>query len=170
MNNSLRTIRLFVLLLAGLSAVFLNNTMTGFPVLFAVALAISAGLTVIYIFLNFDKQLNEKLIMELIADGFSGMVLFTYPFSDERFFLIVFAFWIAWSGTLWLTSGFFNPAKKNMMWFYILAGIVFIVLGFVLMNYTQEMINSAIYVIGFSLILYGAFGLYLKLVKKTDIY
>ncbi len=170
MNNSLRVLRLFVLLLTGLSAVFLNEVMIGFPVLFAVALAISAGLTIIYIFLNFDKQLNEKLIMELVADGFSGIVLFTYPFSDERFFLIVFAFWIAWSGTLWLTSGLFVPAKEKMMWFYTLAGIVFIVLGFVLLNYAQEMINSAIYVVGFSLTLYSVLGLYLGLAKRTDLY
>jgi uncharacterized membrane protein HdeD (DUF308 family) len=170
MNLSLRLIRLFVLLIAGLAAVFFNHLMEGFTALFAVALTISAGLTVIYIFLQFDKPINDKIIMELIADGFSGIVLFTYPFSDERYFYIVFSFWIVWMGMLWLTTGVLNAKKEQMMWFYTLAGILFIAMGFVIMNYSEELISTVIYVIGFTLTLYSIFGLYLGVGKKTDIY
>ena len=170
MNLSLRLIRLFVLLMAGLAAVFFNHLMDGFAALFAVALAISAGLSIIFIFLQFDKQISDKLIMELIADGFSGIVLFTYPFSNEKYFYIVFSFWIVWMGMLWLTTGVLNAAKEKMMWFYTLAGILFIAMGFVIMNYSEELISTVVYVIGFTLILYSAFGLYLGIGKKTDIY
>ncbi len=170
MSHPLRTLRLFILLLAGIAAIFLNNVVIGFPVLFAIALIISAGLTMVDIFMQFDKPFNGKLLMEFVADGFTGLVLFTYPLSDERFFLIVFSFWIVWMGMLWLAAGMADPARKDLMWFYTLAGIVFIVLGFVVINYAVEMIGSVMYTVGFTLILYSLFGLYINLGKQKDTY
>ncbi len=170
MNLFLRLIRLFVFLAAGLAAVFFNHMMEGFSALYAVALTIAAVLTVIFLFIRFDKPISDKIVMELIADGFSGIVLLTYPFSDERYFYIVFSFWIVWMGMLWLTTGILNPEKENMMWLYTLAGIFFIVIGFVVMNYSEELLSTVIYVIGFVLILYSSLGLYLGIGKKTDIY
>ena len=168
MNLSLRTIRFVILLLAGLAAIFLNQKMDGFSALFAITLSISAGLTVIFLFLNFDKQINDKVIMELIADGFAGIVLFTYPQSDERFFLIVFSFWIAWMGILYLTSGLLDKKNEKMMWLFTLTGIMLIILGFVIINYSTELLSSVIYLVGFTLLIYSSFGLYSNLLKKTN--
>ena len=167
MNLSLRTIRFVILLLAGLAAIFLNQKMNGFSALFAISLSISAALTVIFLFLNFDKQINDKVIMELIADGFAGIVLFTYPQSDERFFLIVFSFWIAWMGILYLTSGLLDKKNEKMMWLYTLIGIMLIILGFVILNYSTEMLSSVIYLVGFTLIIYSSLGFYSNLLRKS---
>jgi len=166
MNLSLRTIRFVILLLAGLIAILLNQKMNGFSALFAISLSISVALTVIFLFFNFDKQINDKVIMELIADGFAGIVLFTYPQSDERFFLIVFSFWIAWMGILYLTSGLLDKKNEKMMWLYTLIGIMLIILGFVILNYSTEMLSSIIYLVGFTLVIYSSFGLYFNLLKK----
>ena len=166
MNLSLRTIRFVILLLAGLTAIFLNQKMNGFSALFAISLSISAALTVIFLFLNFDKQINDKVIIELIADGFAGIVLFTYPQSDERFFLIVFSFWIAWMGILYLTSGLLDKKNEKMMWLYTLIGIMLIILGFVILNYSTEMLSSVIYLVGFTLVIYSSLGFYSNLLRK----
>ena len=131
---------------------------------------VSAGLTVLFLFLQFDKPINEKIVMELIADGFSGIVIFTYPQSDERFFLVVFSFWIAWMGMLCLASGLLDKKHEKMMWLYTLLGIMFIVFGFIIMNYTSEMLSSVIYLIGFVTTIYGIFGLYNFLYKKSELY
>ena len=166
MNLSLRTIRFIILLLAGLAAIFLNQKMNGFSALFAISLSISAALTVIFLFYNFDKQINDKVIMELISDGFAGIVLFTYPQSDERFFLIVFSFWIAWMGILYLTSGLLDKKNEKMMWLFTLIGIILIILGFVILNYSTEMLSSVIYLVGFTLIIYSSLGFYSNLLRK----
>ncbi len=60
MNLTLRAIRFIILLLSGLAAIFLNQKVDGFSGLFGIALTISAALTVIYLFLQFDKPINEK--------------------------------------------------------------------------------------------------------------
>ena len=166
MNLSLRIIRFVILLLAGLAAIFLNQKMNGFSALFAISLSISAALTVIFLFFYFDKQINDKVIMELISDGFAGIVLFTYPQSDERFFLIVFSFWIAWMGILYLTSGLLDKKNEKMMWLYTLIGIMLIILGFVILNYSTEMLSSVIYLVGFTLIIYSSLGFYSNLLRK----
>jgi len=166
MNLSLRIIRFVILLLAGLAAIFLNQKMNGFSALFAISLSISAALTVIFLFFNFDKQINDKVIMELISDGFAGIVLFTYPQSDERFFLIVFSFWIAWMGILYLTSGLLDKKNEKMMWLFTLIGIILIILGFVILNYSTEMLSSVIYLVGFTLIIYSSLGFYSNLLRK----
>lgn len=170
MPSSLRTIRFLILLLAGLAAIFLNQKVDGFSGLFGIVLTLSAALTVIFLFLQFDKAINEKVVMELIADGFSGIVIFTYPQSDENFFLIVFSFWIVWMGILCLASGLLNKKHEKLMWLYTLLGIMFVVFGFVIMNYTSEMFNSVIYLVGFILAIYSIFGLYTIIKRKSELY
>lgn len=170
MTSSLRTIRFLILLLAGLAAIFLNQKVDGFSGLFGIALTLSAALTVIFLFLQFDKAINEKVVMELIADGFSGIVIFTYPQSDENFFLIVFSFWIVWMGILCLASGLLDKKHEKLMWLYTLLGIMFVVFGFVIMNYTSEMFNSVIYLVGFVLTIYSIFGLYTIIKRKSELY
>jgi uncharacterized membrane protein HdeD (DUF308 family) len=151
-------------------AIILNQNVDGFPFLFGIALSISAGLSVLYIFLQFDKPINEKIVMELIADGFSGIVLFTYPNSDDRFFLIVFSFWIVWMGMLCLASGLLDKKHEKLMWLYTLLGIMFIVFGFIIINYTSEMLASSIYLVGFILSIYSFFGLYAIIFRKFELY
>jgi uncharacterized membrane protein HdeD (DUF308 family) len=170
MNLTLRAIRFIILLLSGLAAIFLNQIVDGFSGLFGIALTISAALTVIYLFLQFDKPINEKVVMELIADGFSGIVIFTYPQSDDRFFLVVFSFWIVWMGILCLASGLLDKKHEKLMWLYTLLGIMFVVFGFIIMNYTDEMFNSAIYLVGFIMNIYSLFGLYTILLRKSELY
>lgn len=170
MPSSLRTIRFLILLLAGLAAIFLNQKVDGFSGLFGIVLTLSAALTVIFLFLQFDKAINEKVVMELIADGFSGIVIFTYPQSDENFFLIVFSFWIVWMGILCLASGLLDKKHEKLMWLYTLLGIMFVVFGFVIMNYTSEMFNSVIYLVGFILAIYSIFGLYTIIKRKSELY
>ncbi len=108
--------------------------------------------------------------MELIADGFSGIVIFTYPQSDDRFFLVVFSFWIVWMGILCLASGLLDKKHEKLMWLYTLLGIMFVVFGFIIMNYTDEMFNSAIYLVGFIMNIYSLFGLYTILLRKSELY
>lgn len=170
MKLTLRTMRFAILLIAGFAAIFLNQNAGGFSWVFGITLTISTALTVIYLFLQFDKQISQKIVMELIADGFSGIILFTYPQSDESFFLIVFSFWIVWMGILCLTSGLLEKQYEKLMWLYTLLGIMFIVLGFIIMNYNEEMLNSVIYLVGFTLIMYSVFGLYSNIIRKTELY
>ena len=170
MKINLRSYRFIVLFLAGLLAIFYNQTVEGFPIIFGIAVTISAGLSVIYLFLQFDKPINEKVVMEIIADGFSGIVLFTYPQSNEWFFLIVFSFWIVWMGILCLTSGMLDKKHAKLMWLYTLLGIMLIVFGFVIINYNSEMINTVIYLVGFILCIYSAFVLYSRLFRKSEIF
>ena len=170
MKLNLRSIRFLILLLTGLAAIFLNLKVDGFLFLFGMALSISAGLSVLYLFLQFDKPINEKVVMEIIADGFSGIVLFTYPQSDDRFFLIVFSFWIAWMGMLCLASGLLDKKHEKLMWLYTLLGIMFIVFGFVIINYNSEMLTSSIYLVGFILSIYSIFGLHAIFFRKSELY
>jgi len=126
-------------------------------------------LTVAYLFINFDKEFNPKVIMELITDGFSGIVIFTYPQSDEAFFMVVFSFWIVFMGALYLSSGIANLNNKESLPVYLLTGIILIVLGFIIINYVSESINSVNYLIGFAMIIYAVINIYLYLTKKAEV-
>lgn len=166
---SLRIARSIVLLLAGISAIAFNHMMSGFSILFGITLSISAMLTVAYFFINFDKEFNPKVIMELIADGFTGIVIFTYPHSGELFFMIVFAFWIVFMGALYLSSGIANLNDKDSLPIYLLTGIILIVLGFIIINYTSENMDSVNYLIGFAMIIYASVNTYLYFTKKAEV-
>jgi predicted membrane channel-forming protein YqfA (hemolysin III family) len=47
---------------------------------------------------------------------------------------------------------------------------MFVVFGFIIMNYTDEMFNSVIYLVGFILAIYSIFGLYTILMRKSELY
>jgi len=162
--------RSFILLFAGLLALGLSHTMDGYAVIFAISLIVSSALTLVYVFLHFDEKINQKIVMEMIADGFTGLVIFTYPTSDSNFFLIVFSYWVLIMGMLLLTSGLMDEENKNYLWFYTLTGIVLMVLGFVVMHYDAAYMNSVLYVAGFSLLIYTGVNLYLLYNRKKEVY
>lgn len=166
---SLRIARSIVILLSGIAAVSFNQIMTGYSAIFGITLSISALLTVAYLFIHFDKELNPKVITELISDGFAGIVIFTYPQSDEAFFMIVFSFWIVFMGALLLNGAITKMTDKESLPVYLLSGIVLIVLGFVIINYTSEHINSVNYLIGFAMVVYAVINIYLYITKKADV-
>jgi uncharacterized membrane protein HdeD (DUF308 family) len=170
MNLSYRKARSFLLLFAGLLALGLSHTMDGYSVVYGISLIVSSVLTLIYIFLHFDENINPKIVMEMIADGFAGLVIFTYPISDQYFLLIDFSFWIVFMGALLLTSGLMEEKNKPYMWSYTMAGIILFVLGFVVMHYQEEFMSSVLYLVGFTLLIYSGMTLYLLFKTKTDIY
>jgi len=170
MKLGYRKARSFILLLSGLLAIALNHTMDGYSMVFGISLLISSVFTLIYIFLHFDDDINQKIVMEMIVDGFSGLVIFTYPTSDQNFFLIVFAFWIVFMGILYLTSGLMDQKHKAYLWSYALTGIMALMLGFVIMHYKEEYMNSVLYLVGFTLLIYSGMNLYVYYKRKLEIY
>ena len=92
MKLTYRKARSIILLFAGLLAIGLSHTMDGYAVVLGISLVTSSALTLVYVFLHFDENINPKIVMEMIADGFSGVVIFTYPTSNQDFLLIVFSF------------------------------------------------------------------------------
>lgn len=170
MKVGYRKSRSAILLVAGFLAIALNHTMDGYAAVFGISLIVSSAITLLYVFLHFDEDINQKIVMEMLVDGFSGLVIFTYPTSDQYFLLIVFSFWIVFNGVLLLTSGLMVEKNKPNLWLYTLTGIMAIVLGFVILNYNTEYISSVLYLVGFSLIIYSGFNLYLFLKNKRDIY
>lgn len=170
MKLSYRKARSFILLFAGLLAIGLSHTMDGYAVVFGISLLVSSALTLLYVFLHFDENINPKIVMEMISDGFSGLVIFTYPASDENFLLIVFSFWILIMGMLYLTSGLMEESNKDYLWSYALVGIVLMVLGFVIMNYDEAYKSSVLYVVGFTLLIYSGMNLYLLFKRKKEVY
>jgi uncharacterized membrane protein HdeD (DUF308 family) len=170
MKLGYRNARSAILFLAGLLAIALNHTMDGYAAVFGISLIVSSAITLLYVFMRFDENINQKIVMEMIVDGFSGLVLFTYPTSDQFFLLIVFAFWMVFNGTLFLTSGLMEEKNKPNIWLYVLSGIMTIVLGFVILNYNADYMGSVLYLIGFTLIIYSGINLYLVIKNKRDIY
>ncbi len=168
----LRITRSFLLLIAGLLAVALNQIMTGYAVIFGITLVVSAAFTLIYVFLHFDENINQKVIMEMLTDGFGGLIFFTYPSTDQNFIFIVFGFWVFFMGTLYLVSGLMEEQNKPFLWAYVLTGIISIVSGFVVINFDLEgqSMNTVLYLLGFVLIIYSATGLFLLFKRKREIY
>lgn len=170
MGLAYRKLRCIILFIAALLAIALNHTMEGYTIVFGISVLIASALTLIYLFLRFDKDLHQKTVAEMMVDGFSGLVLFTSPYSDDKFFLFVFAFWIFFQGTLLITSGLMEIRNKPYQWHYTLPSMALLSFGFIVMNYNPEMIGSVLYLIGFTLFIYSAIVLYLYKVKKNEIY
>ena len=162
--------RLIILLILSLLVGNLKGSVDGFSVFFGAGMLLSAFFTLIYVFMNFDKDLNEKLLMEMIVDGFSGLVLFTYPQSDTQFFVVVFSFWIAFQGVLMLSAGLFDKSRVESFWFYVLSGIAFIVFGFSILHVTIENQGILNYLMAFVLIIYAASHCRFLCFKKEEIY
>ncbi len=165
-----RKARSFVILLSGLAAIILNNTLDGYSALFGITLVVASLISILHIFVYFNKPMNEKFLMELLLDGFSGVIIFTYSNSNESFFLTVFAFWAFVNGLFYLTSGLIDKKNKSYLPIYTLVGISMMSLGFMPLHFNHESLGSVIYLIGFTLIIYSSANLYLMFKRKQDIY
>ena len=161
MISGYRLSRLILLLLLGIATLALSLSIEIFGVFYGIFLLIGAALTSVYLFLHFDQNIDEKIIIELAIDGFAGLIIFTYPEPNERFIMLDFSFWIAIMGILHVVSGLFNKKNSKLIWLYILSGIIMVVLGFIILNYNTEYIGSIGYLIGFVLTYYGGLGIYL---------
>jgi uncharacterized membrane protein HdeD (DUF308 family) len=167
MINGYRFARHTLLAILGIATLLLSLTIKEFGIYFGVLLLVGAATSAVYVFMHFDKQINEKLIIEMIIDGFTGLIIFTYPEPTDRFFMLDFSFWIAIMGVLYIVSGLFDNRNSNRLWLYLLSGITMIVLGFIILNYSTEYIGSVSYLIGFILTYYSLLGIYLLNKKLT---
>ncbi len=170
MNLVYRKARSFVLLASGLSAIVFNNTIEGYSAMFGISLIVSALITLLFLFVYFDKPLNDKVLMEMMLDGFSGLVIFTYNLSDDSFFLTVFSFWIFINGLFYLSSGIIDKSNKKYLPLYTIVGIILLVFGFMPLHMNEESHGIIIYLIGFAIIVYSSSNLYLLFRKKSEIY
>lgn len=165
-----RKARSLIILLSGLAAIILNNTVEGYSAMFGVTMVVASLISILHVFIYFDKPMNEKFLMELLLDGFSGVIIFTYNDSNESFFLTVFAFWAFVNGLFYLTSGLIDKENKSYLPFYTLVGIIMMSLGFMPLHFNVESLGSVIYLIGFALIIYSSANLYLMFKRKQDVY
>ncbi|NOY51502.1 MAG: hypothetical protein GXO88_13190 [Chlorobi bacterium] len=165
-----RKARSFVLLLSGIAAVSLGNTLDGYSTLFGVSLVVSALIGILHLFIYFDKPMNEKVLMELFLDGFAGIIIFTYSMSDESFFLTVFSFWSFIYGLFYLSSGLIDKSNKDYISQYTIMGIIMMIFGFMPLHFNQESMGLEIYAIGFALIIYSCSNLFLMYRRKRDVY
>ena len=165
-----RKARSFIILFSGLAAIFLNHTLDGYSAMFGMTMVVAALISVVHIFVYFDKPMNEKFLMELLLDGFSGTIIFTFNNSNESFFLTVFAFWAFVNGLFYLTSGLIDKKNKSYLPLYTLVGIIMMSLGFMPLHFNEESLGSVIYLIGFAMIIYSSANLYLMFKRKQDIY
>jgi uncharacterized membrane protein HdeD (DUF308 family) len=170
MKLGYRYARVILLLILAIAALNIHENLKLLSLLFGVILLVSAFLTLIYIFINFDKNLNEKVFMEMFTDAFSGLIIFTYPNSNETFFIITFSFWVAIMGIMMLLAGLFDSDNREYLWFYILLGLVLIVTGFVAMHTTSENTGILKYLISFMLIIYTLSNFRLLHKRKQDTY
>lgn len=159
-------IRALLLLIVAAAGLFLELTINEFGFFFGISLLLGAALTAMSLFLSFDKQINEKNLMEPIMDGFAGLVILTYPEVSSRFVLSDFSFWIAMMGILYLNSGFFNHQSSKFFWLYILTGLALIVFGFVIINYATEFLSSISYLMSFAAVIYSLVVIYLSLARS----
>lgn len=171
MKLGFRYTRSIILLILGILSLSLQGNINGLSPYFGIAVITSAAMTLIYMFLHFDEHMAREIIIELLVDGFSGLIIFTYPHSsDSHFFTIVFSFWIFIMGTLLLTAGLLNKQNKDFLWSYILLGIFFIVAGFSIMHVTDETSGILNYYMGFVLVIYSVAHLWLLAKRKQEIY
>ncbi|RLD90566.1 MAG: hypothetical protein DRJ09_03910 [Bacteroidetes bacterium] len=119
--------------------------------------------------MHFDESVTRELIAEMIVDAFTGLIIFTYPHSDNEFYLIIFSFWLTIMGTFMLTSGLLSKHNKEYLWLFILLGISYIVAGFSIMNVSQESSGLINYFIGFVLIIYSVSNGALIIKRKLNI-
>ncbi len=170
MKLGYRISRVVLLLIPAVLIFFTDISLEGVSIAFGIVVLTGAFATMLYLFFRFDEKVNTKIMMEGLADAFFGLVLFTYPTPDNRFFLIIFSAWIFYMGTLYLVSGLGNMEGSDYFWLYILAGITFLAMGFVIMNYNPRFKESIPDLVAIVLVLYSGTCLYLLLKRKKDIY
>ncbi len=170
MKTGYRISRAALLLIPALLLFFTHINLAGTSIVFGVVVLLGAFSTMLYLFFHFDKTINSKILMEGLADAFFGLVLFTYPHPTSSFFLIIFSSWIFFMGVLILVSGLVNMEDSDYFWLYILAGITFVAMGFVILNYNPQFKQSVPVLLGIVLVLYSGVHLFLLLKRKRDVY
>lgn len=168
MVSGLRTTRSILLAIYGVVTLSLSLSVIEFGMYFGVLLLVSAALTSAFLFVNFDKKIDEKIVIELVIDGFAGLIIFTFPEPNHRFLMLDFSFWIAVMGALYLASGLFDKSIKSLFWLYILSGIMMIVIGFIIVNYSSEYLGSVSYLIGIILTYYSVLSLFVNREKAKE--
>lgn len=167
MGLGYRYTKYILLTILALATFILTLSIQEFGIYFGVLLLIGAALSAVYLFIHFDENINEKIILELAIDGFAGLIVFTYPEPDARFFMLDFSFWIAIMGMLHLAAGLFEHRNSKYFWLFVLSGIMMIVFGFIILNYNTDYIGSVVYLIAIVLIYYALLNLYLTYKIKS---
>lgn len=169
MTSIYGTIRSVLLAIIAIVTLALSLSIIEFGIYFGVAILAGALLSLVYLFFNFDKKIDSSIVTQICIDAFAGLIIFTFPEPNTRFTMIVFSFWIAIMGTINLKAGFSLSASNNLLWLYLLSGISFLILGFIVMNYSTDYLNSIGYLIGITLLIYSLINIYLnKKIKTTD--
>jgi uncharacterized membrane protein HdeD (DUF308 family) len=170
MKLGYRIVRAALLLIPAILLFSSTISLPGVSIVFGIALLIGAFATMLYLFFHFDKKINAKILMEGLADAFFGLVLFTYPTPDNQFFLIIFSAWIFFMGALQLVTGLTSMEDTDYFWLYILAGLTFLAMGFVIMNYNPRFEASIPMLIAIVLVFFSTVNLFLLIKRKKDIY
>ncbi len=172
MGLGYRITRSVLIVFPALLAITTQISNEGISFAFAAVFLSGAFLTLVYLFLHFDEFINPKLVMELLTDAFTGIVLVTFPAPSaafgERYFLIMFSVWLFINGMFFATSGIMDKENKNLFWLYVLVGVSYISMGFVIMNYDYEAMSSSIWLVSFMAIIYSVLNIYLLITRKTD--
>ncbi len=161
MGQSYRIARSVIYTLMAIATIGLTLSVKEFGIYFGIIMMIGAATTVLYLFIHFSEHVNEKVIIELAADIFAGLIVFTYPVPDDRFFMLNFSFWIAIMGMIHLATGLFDKSKSQYFWLFSLSGIMMLVFGFIIVNYNTDFLGSVAYLIGIVLLYYSGLNLYL---------
>ena len=161
MGSGYRIARTVIFALMAIATLALTLSVKEFGIYFGIVLMIGAATTILYLFLHFDEHVDQKIIIELAADIFAGIIVFTYPVPDDRFFMLDFAFWIAIMGMIHLATGIFDKSKVKYFWLFTLSGIMLMVFGFLIVNYSTDYLGSVAYLIGIVLLYYSVLNLYL---------
>lgn len=161
MGTGYRVTRSVFLAAIAIITMALQLSIIEFGIYFGILLLMGSASTIIYLFIHFSEHIDQKVIIELAMDIFAGLIVFTYPEPNERFFMLDFSFWIAAMGMINLASGLFDKSKKDYLWLYILSGIVFIVFGFTIVNYNTEHLGSVPFLIGIILLIYSLLNFYM---------
>lgn len=167
-----RIARAALFIIPAIFAITTSMALVGLSFVFAATLFTASFLTLIFLYLHFDEYINPKIIMEMLTDAFVGIVLITFPSPSEsfsvRYFLIMFAVWIFANGIFLITSGIMDRRNKPWFWLLVVVGLTYITMGFVIMNYNPQMMESAKWVVSFTLIAYSGIALFLLLKRKND--
>ncbi len=170
MKTGLRVLRSVLFLIPAIIALTTEISLSGLSIVFGAVSLSAAFATLIHLFIHFDQKINEKLIMEFVADIFFGIVLFTYPLPSGSFFLIIFSGWLFVMGMLLLSSGLVSLRKESLFWLYVLTGISYMTMAFVIMNYNPGLLVMISYVLGIVLLTYSVINIFLLSKRKTELY
>ena len=85
MGLGYRYTKYILLTILAIAMMALSLSIQEFGIYFGVLLLVGAALSTVYLFIHFDENINEKIIIELAIDGFAGLIIFTYPAPDARF-------------------------------------------------------------------------------------